>query len=163
MVLYLDNEHKSKQQFFSNREIWEQVFGKDGRSGAIGELHDKVEEKFDKLEEMICIEFTNARETMDSISEDLKKYNGLHEKVQEVKAEVKDQKEQFETHVGDWNTFRMDSQTQEAIGVALDEEHQKGIDEADKIFNKRMKVIRVYVAVAAAIAGVIAALIVKYF
>ncbi len=70
-----NKETKSSTSFFSNREIWEQVFGIDGRGGVIKELDDKVEEKFSSLRQLVCEEFK-------TLSNKIDEYNGLREAVE---------------------------------------------------------------------------------
>lgn len=136
--------NEREKEFFSPKEIWSQVFGKDGRGGAIGELHDavsdvdnKVDDKFDKLEKMMCQEFENLSNT-------IKEYNGVKPRLEELETTVKE-------HVTDWESFQAGLKTREAIDEELDREHQKGVDEADKIFNKRMKVVKVIIGLSAVV------------
>jgi len=74
---------KKQSEFFSTREIWEQVFGKDGRGGVIKELDKKIDSQFHELEYKVCTEFKN-------LSKKLDEYNGLKEAVYEVKDDVQD-------------------------------------------------------------------------
>ena len=140
------NKDTKEHRFFTNREIWEQVFGKDGRGGAIGELHQKVDDKFNKLENMICIEFKEAKTNLEALSQQLKEYNGLHEKIDEVENNVKE-------HIDDWENFTVNINTQEAVDKALKEEHFKGMEEADRSFKKRVKSVSIYISIASIIIG----------
>ena len=140
------NDYRGRDPFFSNREIWEQVFGSDGRGGAIGELHDavdgvdkKVDEKFEELKTMMCKEFEN-------LTDEVKKHNG-------VKPMIENLESRFEYHVTDWNAFQSGLQTQQAIDEDKEQEHQRGIDEGDRLFNKRIKLAALYLTGAGIIIG----------
>jgi hypothetical protein len=145
--------NETKKNFFSNREIWEQVFGKDGRGGAIGELHLKVDNKFDELESMICAEFKNTGLQIKEISDHLKEYNGLHPKIDSLEKTLGD-------HIEEWECFNAKTKTNEAIQDTLSKEHQKGVDDADRIFTKRIKIIGLYVAIVSIFVSIILRLIV---
>ena len=141
-----DERRGSRDPFFSNREIWEQVFGPDGRGGAIGELHNavdgvdkKVDEKFEELKTMMCSEFDNLGNT-------LKEYNGVRADLEEVKGD-------FKEHVTEWEAFYAGVKTREAIEEEKAEEHQRGIDEGDRLFNKRIKLGALYLTGAGIIIG----------
>lgn len=132
-------QHTEKpQNFFSNREIWQQVFGKDGRGGAIGELDSKIDSKFDELNETMCAEFKTSQGQLTQIFTHLNEHNGLHPKIEELETLVTD-------HICDWNKFAESIRTEEAIEDRLSTEHKRGVDDADAIFNKRIKLVGVYI------------------
>ena len=146
------NVENEKGEFFSRREIWEQVFGKDGRGGAIGELDGKVDDKFNHLEDMICQEFEKVKKTMTSLSTQISEYNGLHERVDEVEENLKQ-------HIDAWNEFSIDMGKQEAIATALKDERKKGRDESDRSFNRRVRTISIWVGIASILIGATIAVI----
>lgn len=141
-------ERNSADDFFSKREIWEQVFGKDGRGGAIGALHDKVDTKFHELKVMIGAEFKTTGETMKSIQDEIHHINGVKDELEELKST-------FSDHRQEWVGFISAVETDKAIQQRMLDEHQKGVEEGDRLFNKRMKLWSLYIGIVAIVVGAI--------
>ncbi len=143
-----DERDRSKNGFFSNREIWEQVFGKNGREGAINELDNKIDNSFSELESMVCEEFEKLGKKLDE-------YNGLREKTYELNDATADienkQKEQADICKKQMQILK-DKDFKEST---TDETFEKGKKEA---FREVKQFIAIIAVALTALEGVVAML-----
>lgn len=151
-----DGGYSADSRFFSKREIWEQVFGKDGRGGAIGGLYDHVDDQFKELKEAMCAEFKKTKESIEEMKIQLKEHNGVKEKVKGVDKGL-------DRHLKEWNEYLTNAKTQKAIEDEKRKEREKGREEADRKFMKRMKIASVWIALSGLIAGIVFRIIMMLF
>lgn len=139
---------RRKNGFFSNREIWEQVFGENGRGGAIGELHNKVDNSFSELETMVCQEF-------DNLSKKLDEYNGLRERIYEISDTTDDienkQKEQTKA-IEDQKRIVKEKEFKD---TTTDETFEKGKTEAFREVKQFVAIVAVAFTALAALVAVL--------
>ncbi len=76
------------KQFFTNREIWTQVFGDDGRGGAIGDLHEKLDTNLEEMAKLSA--------DINEIAGELKEINNINNKLTEIGGKVEEQKKKCE-------------------------------------------------------------------